>query len=67
MDSKVFIDFDKLFKNLEIESNSSFPLIIVVNYKLDDKFLSQELSFIVSATEKRKMAPSLIYKYFKGF
>lgn len=67
MDSKVLINFDKLFKNLEIKNNSSFPLLIVVNYKLDDKIFSQELSFIVSVTEKSKMAPSFIYKYFKGF
>ena len=66
-DSEVLIDFDKLFKTMGTKCNSSFPLSIVVNYKLDDVDFSQELHFIVSVTEKRKFAPAFIYKYFNGF
>lgn len=67
LDSKVLIDFDKLFKTMETKCNSSFPISIVVNYKLDDVDFSQELHFIVSVTEKRKFAPPFIYKYFNGY
>ena len=67
MDSEVLIDFDKLFKTMETKCNSSFPISIVVNYKLDDVDFSQELHFIVFVAEKRKFAPAFIYKYFNGF
>lgn len=63
--SKVFLNFDKLFNKLNIDTN--FPLSIIINYNLDKSNYSEELFYIVNVSEKKKFAPAYIYKHFRGF
>lgn len=63
--SKVFLNFDKLFNELNIDTN--FPLSIIINFNLDKSNYSEELFYIVNFSEKKKFASAYIYKHFRGF
>lgn len=66
-DTEISIDFEKLFKDLDLKIGDEFPLSIEVDYQVDDKKYMQEIFFIVDVYERGDFAPAFMYKYFKGF